>query len=126
MKIQEDTPIEVINRVDPEKSAFLRAWCIWQDGTSKDTLPIWDLDYRYWKKILLKQCDFNSLNHQLRYSFQRDGRTITGYVFCRMQWFCAIQAMLEAEEGKLQFEIVWKNGNFHNYEAKLEPTVEDL
>ncbi|KAB8220110.1 hypothetical protein BDV33DRAFT_203829 [Aspergillus novoparasiticus] len=111
MEIQEDIPIEIINRVNPERSAYLRAWCIWQDGNSKDTLPIWDLDYRYWKKILLKQCGFDNATHQLKYSFKRDGHTITGYVLFRMQWFCAIQAMLEAEECKLQFEIVWNNGS---------------
>ncbi|KAE8322442.1 hypothetical protein BDV39DRAFT_209811 [Aspergillus sergii] len=109
MEILDDTPIEVINRVDPGRCAFLRAWCLWQDGNTKDTLAIWDLDYRYWKKILAKQCDFDSEEHQLQYSFKRDGVTIIGYVFCRMQWFCAIQAMLEADERKLQFEIVWKD-----------------
>ncbi|KAJ1716258.1 hypothetical protein NYO67_1487 [Aspergillus flavus] len=119
MKIHEDTPIEIIKRVDPGRSAFLRAWCVWQAGNSEDTLVIWDLDYQSWVEVLVDQCMFNADMQLLKFSFIRDGRILTGYVFCCTQWLCAIQAMLESDERRVQFEIITKE----DYETKLEQAV---
>ncbi|KAB8279215.1 hypothetical protein BDV30DRAFT_233095 [Aspergillus minisclerotigenes] len=110
MKIHTDTPIEIINRVDPRRSAFLNAWCVWRNGDDEDDLAIWNLDYGYWEELLVIQCNFRSDKQLIKFSFKRDGRNLTGYVFCCTQWLCAIQAMLGSDEKKIQFEIVTKEG----------------
>ncbi|KOC07384.1 hypothetical protein AFLA70_31g004701 [Aspergillus flavus AF70] len=119
MKIHTDTPIEIINRVDPRRSAFFNAWCVWRNGDDEDDLAIWNLDYGYWEELLVIQCNFRPDKQLIKFSFKRDGRNLNGYVFCCTQWLCAIQAMLGSDEKKIQFEIVTKE----DYETKLEPAV---
>ncbi|KAF7591661.1 hypothetical protein BBP40_001237 [Aspergillus hancockii] len=108
MQIDMHLTITVKNLVAPVRSALLKAWCFWPEYLDDlGNCSLWRLSYSNWLKVLSSQCGYDEDFHLVRYSFRRDSDTVTGYVFCKMQWLSAIELMLEAE-GRIQFEIVSK------------------